>query len=501
MRHGPSTQLRTPFGLKNGRMVAPGEVASGLDCGCTCLGCGDKLIAKKGSKRAWHFAHHVVLATQSCVETAIHAAAKQILLESNWLQVPEKVVTVIGHTKFGATPSKSRTLGPARTIRFNYSRAEVWEAGTSLRPDVVGYRGIRRLLVEMCFRHEVDEIKRRKIVSLGMPAVEIDLSDLVLDVDFDAVRERVLNDLSHKEWLFYPGQAEAEAELNLEVQREVEALERAYDAREAAQREKEEARRREKERVRQAIADANEQYRLLPTTEKERLVREKLGIKGTWPYYLNKPSPEASAITEPARIWQAAVFARFVLGKADSDSRIVLETLVEWVIGRFGLVENRSADAATAVRKFLAYLSACGFLEKSPYNPYGTPYYEVIHDDLRPPPRLPKKDSAGAASSLPVAVFPGKLGSPTISKTPHWLWRASWPARHEMLETSERLLDSSPYKEALRSIAYTLTQRNSPAEPITLAHRLEARGVPAEKTLDFLVELGLALKAFKSLPK
>lgn len=480
-------------------MVAPAEVESGLDCGCTCLGCGDKLIAKKGSKRAWHFAHHVVLATQSCVETAIHAAAKQILLENNWLQVPEKVVTVFGRTKFGATPSKSRTLGPARTIRFDYSRAEVWEAGTSLRPDVVGYRGTRRLLVEMCFKHEVDEVKRRKLVSLGIPAVEIDLSDLVLDVDFDAVRERVLNDLSHKEWLFYPGQAEAEAELNLEVQREVEALEHAYDAREAAQREKEEARRREKERVRQAIVDANEQYRLLPSTEKEHQVREKLGITGTWPYYLNKPSPEASAIAEPARIWQAALFARFVLGKADSDSRLVLETLVEWVIGRFGLVENRAADAATAVRKFLAYLSACGFLEKSPYNPYGTPYYEVAHGDLQPPPRPPKKESTPSPKPTTGLTVTFQKSNPEVAiRRPHWLWRASWPARNEMLEVSEKLLVSSPYKQVLGSIALTLTRENCLSEPMLLANRLEAEGVPHEHTLSFLVKLGLALKTHRS---
>jgi hypothetical protein len=145
MRLTPSTQIRTPFGLKDGRMVAPAEVESGLDCGCTCLGCGDKLIAKKGAKRAWHFAHHVVLATQSCVETGIHAAAKQILLENDWLQVPEKVVTVTDCTKFGATITESRPLRAARKIRFDYSRDEVWEAGSSLRPDVVGYRGTRRL--------------------------------------------------------------------------------------------------------------------------------------------------------------------------------------------------------------------------------------------------------------------------------------------------------------------------------------------------------------------
>ncbi|RJG05353.1 hypothetical protein D3870_04355 [Noviherbaspirillum cavernae] len=479
-------------------MVAPADVESGLYCGCTCVGCGARLIAKKGAKLAWHFAHHVVLASQSCVETAVHAAAKQVLLENNWLQVPEKVVTVIGRTKFGTSPSKSRMLSPARVIRFDYSRDEVWEAGSSLRPDVVGYRGTRRLLVEICFRHEVDEVKRRKLVSLGLPAVEIDLSDLPFDTDFAAIRERVLDNLSHKEWLFYPNQEEAAAELHLEIQKEVETLNRAYDSRDAAQRQKDEARQREKERVRQAIADANEQYRLLPSTEKERLVREKLGIKGTWPYFLNKPSPESNAIAAPAYIWQATLFARFVLGKADSDSRIDVDTLVDWVTGRCGQVDNRSTDAVTAVRKFLAYLSACGFLEKSPYDPYGRPYYKVVHDGLNPPPRQSNREQA--PNSAPIyrkAVSFRKPGAEPANRKPHWLWRASWPARQEMLEASEKLLSSSPYKGVLGNIARTLTRGNCPAEPVILANRLGTQGVPPETTLDFLVELGLALRAFR----
>jgi competence CoiA-like predicted nuclease len=97
MQPGPAPHLRTPFGLKGGRMVSPVEVESGLECRCTCVGCGARLIAKKGAKLAWHFAHHVVLAAQSCVETAIHAAAKQVFLENNWLQVPEKVVSYRPH--------------------------------------------------------------------------------------------------------------------------------------------------------------------------------------------------------------------------------------------------------------------------------------------------------------------------------------------------------------------------------------------------------------------
>jgi hypothetical protein len=470
-------------------MVVPAEVESGLNCGCTCVGCGATLIAKKGAKLAWHFAHHIELATDSCVETAIHAAAKQILLETNWLRVPSKVVTVSGLTKFGATCSKSRILGDARTIRFDHSEEEVWEVGASVRPDVVGYRGSRRLLVEMCFRHAVDEVKRQKLVLLGLPAVEIDLSDIPLDANFDAVRERVLNDLSHKEWLFHPGEEEARAELRLEVKKEVEALEQAYDAEVASERGKEEARLREKARVRQTIADANEAYRLLPSSEKERQVQETLGFTGAWPYYLNKPSPEASAIGEPARLWQAALFARFVFGKAKSSRPLEVDTLVEWVCGRFGVVDNRSAEVAVAVRKFLAYLRACGFLEK-PYNPYQAPHYEVVHGELQPPPRQPKKEPNKT-------VTPGTVGTAAVSqppRAPRWLWRASWPTREEMVETAGKLLEGATHKDILDDIAQNLTRWNCPDEPEELAQMVEAQGVPTETTLDFLVRLGVALR-------
>jgi len=471
-------------------MVVPADVESGLDCGCTCVGCGARLIAKKGAKLVWHFAHHIELAIESCVETAIHAAAKQVLLENNWLQVPSKVVAATRRTKFGATCSKSRTLAEARTIRFDYSRDEVWEAGANVRPDVVGYRGPRRLLVEMCFRHAVDEVKRLKLVSLGLPAVEIDLSDIPLDANFDAVRERVLNDLSHKEWLFHPGEEEARAELLLEMQRDIEALEREYDANVTLERRKEEARLREKARVRQTIADANEAYRLLSSSEKERQVRETLAITGAWPYYLNKPSPEASAIGAPARLWQAALFARFVFGKAKSSRAIEVDTLREWVSGRFGVLDNRSTDVETAVRKFLGYLSACGFLEKSPYNPYQTPNYVVIHDELQPPPRQPKKES-----TKPITSGASQVAVSQPPRAPRWLWRASWPPREEMLEKSHKLLDGSAHKEVLDDIARNLTRWNCPEEPVTFACMVEAHGVPAETTLDFLVQLGLALRS------
>lgn len=248
MRNAHTSNHKTPFGLKDGRMVSTKEVDSGLACGCTCVGCGGQLIAKKGAKKAWHFAHYEVATTMDCVESAIHAAAKQILLEENWLWVPAVYIQSKGHTRYGAH-TKTRTLSEARIIRFEHSKEEVWEAGANVRPDVVGYRSDRRLLVEMYFTHKVDEIKRKKLEILALPAVEIDLSNLGVDASFDDIRERVLGDAPLKEWLFYPGLAEAQAALDAEVAADVERLNQENDERLKADERRAEAERHEAERV------------------------------------------------------------------------------------------------------------------------------------------------------------------------------------------------------------------------------------------------------------
>lgn len=66
-------------------------------------------------------------------------------------------VVVSSYTRAGDTVQESSVLSEERAIRFERSRAEVWE--TNIRPDVVGYRGERRILVEMYFRLKVDANK------------------------------------------------------------------------------------------------------------------------------------------------------------------------------------------------------------------------------------------------------------------------------------------------------------------------------------------------------
>jgi hypothetical protein len=383
---------RTPFGLKDGKILAPAEVDSGLACGCACVGCGANLIAKKGAKVAWHFAHHEAPASQSCVESAIHAAAKQVVLEANYVRVPEKSVAVSRRLKNGTLHVKGITLSPARTIRFDFSRSEVWEQDVSIRPDVVGYRGERRLLVEMYFTHKVNAAKRQKLVALQLPALEVDLFGLSFDTDFGPIRQRVLEDLVYKEWLYYPGEEVTRTQLQFELDEEADELDRQWEARQASEQKKAAEQRERVLKVRTDIAEANERYRRLPADEKERLIRESLPLEGSWPYFLNKSSPEALAIAEDARLWQAALFARFVRGKAVSRAFLDVETAVEWVTSRFGVVASRDNDAELAVRKYLGYLRACGFLEKDD-DSYRNVTYQVIFDGLTPPPKIEKRPS------------------------------------------------------------------------------------------------------------
>lgn len=483
-----ATELRTPFGQKDGRTVEPAEVESGLACGCYCPGCGAVLVAKKGSKVAWHFAHFNSIVTQSCIESAIHAAAKQVLLEENWLQVPRKVVSATATTKYGALREKSIILTAERPIRFDCSREEVWEHSVNVRPDIVGYRGEKRFLIEMYFTHRVDQVKREKLAKMGLPSLEVDLSNLDISSGFQAVRQRVLHDVENKEWLFYPGERDAKASLIKELAAEIEKLNQEYDARVADEKNKAEERRRAAEQGPPEVAEANEKYRLLPDSEKERLLRQSLSITGPWPYFLERPSAACSAIASPPRLWQAALFSRFVYRNAKPGSKLYLATLVKWVIGRFGLVENRRSEATAAVRMYLGYLKGCGFLVQSPFSLNESRFYSVVHGELNPPAKSPP----ASATITPTQDVKTNSDSHQSTGRP-WVWRASWPSSVEREARAESTLRGSPYAATLISALKELSPSRRPGQPELWAQMLEENGVPSQVALAFLYKLELVL--------
>lgn len=400
-------------------MCAPANVQSGLACGCTCIGCGAILIAKKGAKKRWHFAHHNVEIGESCAESAIHAAAKQVLLEQNWLRLPGMRVVVCGQATSGQTLEESSVLSEERVVRFERTCAEVWEDG--IRPDVVGYRGERRLLVEMYFRHRVDENKRRKIGKLKLPTIEVDLSDLDVSTGFDAIAQRVIHETAYKTWLFFPNEEQERQRLLAGLAARIERANREHQVEQAADQKRQATRHRKLENDRKRREAANQRYRQMSHEDKERDLRERLGIAGRWPYYLCKKGDGASAIAEQAMIWQAALFSRFIFQRANSSFELKQTSVIQWILERFETGRSSPESVHAEVRRYLGYLAACGFLKKLPYNPYESQGYTVVHGALEPPARLERpRTPPGNQLAVPAEVAPAHF--PALKE--RWIWRA-----------------------------------------------------------------------------
>lgn len=498
-----SDSTQTGFGLRNGRMYAPADVEAGLACRCICVGCGAILVAKKGTKKRWHFAHHNVEIGDSCAESAIHAAAKQVLLEKNWLRLPGAYVVVSSQTIFGSTLQESSTLSEERAVRFERTSAEVWTEG--IRPDVIGYRGERKLLVEMYFRHRVDDDKRRKLAQLKLPAIEVDLSDLDVSTGFDAVKERVLHETAHKSWLYLPGEAEERQRLGLLLASRIEQANSEHRARTVAEQKRQAARQRKLDDDRRRREAATLRYRETSLEEKERDLRKRLGIVGRLPYYLRKESDGASAIAEPAMIWQAALFSRFIFRKANNGFELKQTSVLHWVSERFNIGNNPIAVVHAEVRRYLGYLSACGFLKKLPYNPYEGQGYKVVHGELEPPARVerpvttPRNQSPVSVITTALTPAPSLVSQQTTQE--RWMWRASWPKWDEVADKTATILAESPHAPYLGALLSSISQFSRPDNPLECGEILEEWGVPKDEVMSMLQKLGLVLKVKRPLPR
>ena len=145
------------------------DVPNGLECGCVCPGCKEKLIAKNDGKiREHHFAH---TSNSECVtgyQTMIHLLAKGIILQY-------KIIP-----GFGVDNKLFRATQIGCEIRLD---------NLNIIPDVFAIVPVDYILnnlgaitknmpfiIEIYVTHKVDEEKARIIKNAGIPAIEIDLS-------------------------------------------------------------------------------------------------------------------------------------------------------------------------------------------------------------------------------------------------------------------------------------------------------------------------------------
>lgn len=170
---------------QEGNLVHVDEVPNGNDCGCVCPHCKSRLCAKNGGDEKimiHHFAHLSGADCVGAVESALHKMAKDILLETKCVYLPDRF------------DGRKGSLH-----HFDRVEVEFYDKDTRLRPDSIGYNGDDNLWVEFKRTHAVDTKKKGKIISAHIDCIEIDLNGCPLDPI--AVKEFLINSSERRMWI------------------------------------------------------------------------------------------------------------------------------------------------------------------------------------------------------------------------------------------------------------------------------------------------------------
>jgi hypothetical protein len=205
--------FRVPFGLRDGRVWAPGEVAKGKACGCLCPGCRAPLVAKaqESRRKRPHFAHLIETGCQTGRETGIHLRAKQLIAGRQELVIPAWIGDLVDmpnppHSRDdeGGLHWGRQIDYPARLVGLR--DIEIERSFGTYQPDVYAQDEVGELLIEVRVTHAVDDRKATRVQMQGRRMVEIDLSRLDRDTPHNvaAFEQAVLFDPANRSWISCP---------------------------------------------------------------------------------------------------------------------------------------------------------------------------------------------------------------------------------------------------------------------------------------------------------
>lgn len=180
------------------------NVPKGKSCQCICPGCNTPLIARKGQKNTWHFSHSVAVECNG--ETALHKAAKQILVQEanliNEIQLPANQTSeIIESDCLGRSYSIKIALNEKESFLMLGGQDEV-KICEDIQTDVfLTGEGDQTLSVEIYVTHKKNEYDHQKYSEIRQNSIEIDLSMLSWDADYEAIKSAILWN-APREWVY-----------------------------------------------------------------------------------------------------------------------------------------------------------------------------------------------------------------------------------------------------------------------------------------------------------
>ena len=317
-----ATKIKLPFGLNEKNILAHiADVESGKKCGCVCPSCRSPLIAAKGSKKQHHFKHAIINECESGLESAIHLAAKQIIMERKQVTLPECISIASTKDSRGIEHTEQETVvRNGKIVNFNSVREETELHG--MKADILAVAGNKPLIIEIFYRHKVEDQKLMKIAKANISAIEINLSDLTSeDVRDWETFWSCINDPQRVLWL-YNAKAHHSVYQKLENRLivKIRALEKQYEQEEIKIQKQVQ---KQKEQLLQALND----LKALCSKEYIAQLNQKAETHPVWKYhsqylpfswhelpvFLNVDVPNGEWIFGcDRRIWQIAFYSYFI---------------------------------------------------------------------------------------------------------------------------------------------------------------------------------------------
>lgn len=409
-------KIQLPFGLnENNIIVHIDNVASGRSCNCICPCCHSPLIAAKGTKNQHHFKHSTTIECAGGLESAIHMAAKQIILERQEIRLPEYTIATSIIDSQGKKHHESKTIVPkGRLISFDSVHEE--KTLSDIKADILAIKSNEQLIIEIFYRHKVDGQKIEKIKEINTSAIEIDLSDLTPEdvQNWESFWLRI-NDPSRIQWLYNAKAQIHLSQLKNQLKETVDILERGYEQEKIKRQQREPI---EKRQLIEALEElkhvTNKDYIAQLTKEAEnnlvwRIHSNELQlILNELPDFLNLDLPNSDWIYGcDRRVWQIAVYNKFIC--KNNKPYFSVKQVDDWLqiacgfkvpscaktIGKLGrrypeLVPQEVLDnmpsSWTTLRAYFSYLERLGQLIYSGNDRRhrGSCWFEVYTGDFKP---------------------------------------------------------------------------------------------------------------------
>ncbi|UIP29278.1 hypothetical protein [Photobacterium sp. TLY01] len=173
------SMLMTRAVSASGAIVSIDMVGRGLACGCTCIVCGSRLIARHGAIRKHSFAHEVDGQCNWSGETELHILAKEVLAADKGISFTHCTIDGVAHS-----------------LRVSFTTIEQEPQLGNVKPDILGTTADGdEFIIEIAVHHACEETKILHYRKQRMNAIEIilppDLLDDIEILDLNFVRKAI----------------------------------------------------------------------------------------------------------------------------------------------------------------------------------------------------------------------------------------------------------------------------------------------------------------------